>query len=74
MGGRGKGRRREQCIGGVGGGEGQEKGTVYWRGGGKGARLGRVEERGEIACFNHGHGMGIIATAYAGGVSGGGVV
>ena len=53
-------RRRGRCIGGVGGGEGQEKGTVYWRDGGRGGaregdgvlegwgegrKNGRVEER-----------------------------
>ena len=59
----------------MGGGEGREKGTVYWKGGGRGGprerdsvlegwEEGEVEERGEIACS-------IIATTYAGGSRGG---
>ena len=47
-------RRRGRCIGGVGGGEGQEKGTVYWRGGGRGGKMGEWK-RGRGCMFNNSH-------------------
>ena len=44
------------CIGGVGGGEGQEKGTVCWRGGGRVAKKKgewKREERSLVHIYHH---------------------
>ena len=54
------------------GGAGEGDGVL--EGWGEGSKIGESGRERRDCLFNNGHGMGIIATAYAGGVSGGGVV